>query len=59
MPVSVPLVSDGELAALDVRAPAEFSGEQLRAARGGRISGAILWPWEENLRPEGRCATRR
>ena len=36
-----------------MRGQAEFSGEQLRAARGGHIPGAILWPWEENLRPDG------
>jgi thiosulfate/3-mercaptopyruvate sulfurtransferase len=44
---------DGELRLLDVRGPAEFSGEQLRAARGGHIPGAILWSWEENLGPDG------
>ncbi|MBV9050458.1 MAG: hypothetical protein JOY58_19480 [Solirubrobacterales bacterium] len=38
---------------VDVRAPAEFSGEQLRAARGGHIPGAVLWPWDENLKPDG------
>lgn len=38
---------------VDVRGPAEFSGEQRRAARGGHIPGAVLWPWEENLRPDG------
>jgi thiosulfate/3-mercaptopyruvate sulfurtransferase len=42
-----------DLRLVDVRSPAEFSGEQLRAARGGHIPGAILWPWEENLRPDG------
>ncbi|MBV8988691.1 MAG: sulfurtransferase [Solirubrobacterales bacterium] len=46
-------LDDPTLRLLDVRAPAEFSGEQLRAARGGHIPGAILWPWEENLRPDG------
>lgn len=38
---------------VDVRAQAEFTGEQRRAARGGHIPGAILWPWEENLRSDG------
>jgi thiosulfate/3-mercaptopyruvate sulfurtransferase len=38
---------------VDVRGQAEFSGEQRRAARGGHIPGAILWPWEENLQPDG------
>ena len=46
-------LSDLTMRLVDVRGPAEFSGEQLRAARGGHIPGAILWPWEENLRPDG------
>jgi thiosulfate/3-mercaptopyruvate sulfurtransferase len=46
-------LEDRELRLVDVRGPAEFSGEQLRAARGGHVPGAILWPWEENLRPDG------
>lgn len=46
-------LDDPELRLLDVRGRAEFSGEQLRAARGGHIPGAILWPWEDNLRPDG------
>lgn len=46
-------LEDRELRLVDVRGPAEFSGEQLRAARGGHIPGAILWPWEQNLRPDG------
>jgi len=46
-------LEDPELRVVDVRGSAEFSGEELRAARGGHIPGAILWPWEENLRPDG------
>jgi thiosulfate/3-mercaptopyruvate sulfurtransferase len=46
-------LEDRELRLVDVRSRAEFSGEQLRAARGGHIPGAILWPWEENLKPDG------
>ena len=46
-------LADPELRLVDARGPAEFSGEQLRAARGGHIPGAILWPWEDNLRPDG------
>lgn len=38
---------------VDVRGPAEFSGEEQRAARGGHIPGAVLWPWEGNLSPDG------
>ena len=46
-------LDDHELLLVDVRGPAEFSGEQLRAARGGHIPGAILWHWEENVRSDG------
>jgi thiosulfate/3-mercaptopyruvate sulfurtransferase len=46
-------LEDPALALVDVRGPGEFSGEQRRAARGGHIPGAVLWPWEENLRPDG------
>jgi thiosulfate/3-mercaptopyruvate sulfurtransferase len=46
-------LADPELRLLDVRGPAEFSGEQRRAARGGHIPGAVLCPWEENLRTDG------
>jgi thiosulfate/3-mercaptopyruvate sulfurtransferase len=46
-------LQDSELRLVDVRSPIEFSGEELRAARGGHIPGATLWPWEKNLRPDG------
>jgi thiosulfate/3-mercaptopyruvate sulfurtransferase len=46
-------LDDPTIRLVDVRGQAEFSGEQRRAARGGHIPGAILWPWEENLRPDG------
>jgi thiosulfate/3-mercaptopyruvate sulfurtransferase len=38
---------------VDVRGPSEFSGVERRAARGGRIPGAVLWPWEGSVRPDG------
>ena len=44
---------DPDFRLVDVRGQAEFSGEQRRAARGGHIPGAVLWPWEDNLRPDG------
>jgi thiosulfate/3-mercaptopyruvate sulfurtransferase len=47
-------LEDQELRLVDVRGPAEFSGAERRAARGGRIPGAVLWPWDGNLRPDGR-----
>jgi thiosulfate/3-mercaptopyruvate sulfurtransferase len=46
-------LEDSELRLVDVRGPMEFSGEERRAARGGHIPGATLWPWEQNLRPDG------
>ncbi|MBV9310550.1 MAG: sulfurtransferase [Solirubrobacterales bacterium] len=46
-------LDDPTLRLVDVRSSAEFNGEQLRAARGGHIPGAVLWPWEENLRSDG------
>lgn len=46
-------LEDREVRLVDVRGPGEFSGVQRRAARGGRIPGAVLWPWEGNLRPDG------
>jgi thiosulfate/3-mercaptopyruvate sulfurtransferase len=46
-------LEDPELRIVDVRNAAEFSGEQLRAARAGHIPTAVLWPWEENLRSDG------
>lgn len=33
---------------LDVRTPKEFSGDDIRALRGGHIPGAILIPFEQN-----------
>ncbi len=49
-------LDDTSMRVVDVRSPAEFAGEQARAARGGHIPGAVLWPWEENLRPD--CTLR-
>jgi thiosulfate/3-mercaptopyruvate sulfurtransferase len=46
-------LEDPSFSLVDVRGPAEFSGEERRAARGGHIPGAVLWPWEGNLRPDG------
>jgi thiosulfate/3-mercaptopyruvate sulfurtransferase len=46
-------LEDPSFRLVDVRGPAEFSGEERRASRGGHIPGAVLWPWEGNLRPDG------
>jgi thiosulfate/3-mercaptopyruvate sulfurtransferase len=37
------------LALVDARSPKEFSGEDVRAARGGRIPGAVNIEWTRNL----------
>ncbi len=47
-------LEDRQFQLVDVRGPAEFSGAERRAARGGHIPGAVLWPWDGNLRPDGR-----
>ena len=46
-------LDDPGIRLVDVRGPAEFSGEQRRATRGGHIPGAVLWPWEENVQEDG------
>ena len=38
---------------VDVRGPAEFSGEHLAPRAAATSRAAVLWPWEENLRPDG------
>jgi thiosulfate/3-mercaptopyruvate sulfurtransferase len=46
-------LDDPNLQLVDVRGPAEFSGEERRAARAGHLPGAVLWPWDANLQPDG------
>lgn len=46
-------LDDATLAIVDVRTQAEFTGEQRRAARGGHIPGAVLWPWDGNVQGDG------
>jgi thiosulfate/3-mercaptopyruvate sulfurtransferase len=46
-------LGDPALKVVDVRAPAEFEGSQRRAARGGHIPGAVLLPWDGDLRTDG------
>lgn len=45
-------LGDGIQTILDVRRPTEFTGEEVRAARGGRIPGSRLQFWRENLNPD-------
>jgi thiosulfate/3-mercaptopyruvate sulfurtransferase len=42
-------LGDPSVALVDVRRPTEYSGEEVRAARGGHIPGAIPLFWRDNL----------
>lgn len=46
-------LDDPRLRIVDVRSPAEYEGSDRRAARGGHIPGALLLPWQEDLRQDG------
>ncbi len=50
--------ASGEVAILDVRRLSEYTGEEVRARRGGRIPGARHLFWQDNLRWEGDRAFR-
>lgn len=41
---------------IDTRTPREFSGEDIRAVRGGHIPGAVLIPYEENWQDPAAAA---
>ena len=43
-----------DVAIVDTRSRAEFTGELVRAARGGAIPGAVHLEWTRNLAPDGR-----
>lgn len=45
-------LGDPTLVLLDVRRGSEFNGDEVRAARGGRIPGARHLFWQENLHPD-------
>ena len=47
-----------ETAIVDTRSDAEFSGEAVRAKRGGAIPGAVHIEWKRNLQPDGRFKSR-
>lgn len=46
------LVNDASVGLLDVRRVSEYTGAEVRAARGGRIPGAVSLFWQENLNPD-------
>jgi thiosulfate/3-mercaptopyruvate sulfurtransferase len=47
-------LNDGQTQIVDTRREGEFLGTEIRAARGGRIPGAILLEWVHNVDAEGR-----
>jgi len=46
-------MEDGKTKILDVRRMTEFTGEEARAKRGGRIPGADYLFWQDNLNWDG------
>lgn len=46
-------IDDEDSVLLDVRRWSEFTGEEVRAARGGRIPGATYAFWQDNVRWDG------
>src|SRR5712692_7243389 len=42
-------LGDGSTQIVDTRRPGEYDGSEIRAARGGRIPGAVLLEWVHNL----------
>lgn len=48
-----PQLGSHEMAIVDARTPAEFTGEDVRAARGGHIPGAANIPWTMDLNEDG------
>lgn len=46
-------ISDPDTVVLDVRRWSEFTGEEVRAARGGRVPGATWLFWQDNLNWDG------
>jgi len=46
-------IDDPDAVVLDVRRMSEFTGEEVRAARGGRVPGATWAFWQDNVRWDG------
>lgn len=46
-------LDDRTLKLIDVRNEAEYLGSERRAARSGHIPGAVLLPWQDDLRSDG------
>ena len=46
-------LDDPDVVILDVRTPAEYSGEEAMSDRGGHIPGAVHYEWTLSLEPDG------
>jgi thiosulfate/3-mercaptopyruvate sulfurtransferase len=51
--------TNGKFVVLDVRTPDEYSGADVRSARGGHIPGAINIDWQRSLRPAGSLISEK
>lgn len=49
----LPRLKDPTVALVDARSPAEYTGKEVRAKRGGHIPGAVNLEWSQQLRPDG------
>lgn len=45
-------LGEANLTVVDVRRQSEYTGDEVRAARGGRIPGAVHAFWQDNLNPD-------
>jgi thiosulfate/3-mercaptopyruvate sulfurtransferase len=52
-------LGDSGTAIVDTRSDDEYQARLVRAARGGRIPGAVHLEWKENLTPDGRYRSPR
>ncbi|MDN5850314.1 MAG: sulfurtransferase, partial [Nitrococcus sp.] len=51
-------LDDDRTLVLDVRSPAEYSGEDVRAMRGGHIPGAVNFEWTQAMDPDNYMRLR-
>lgn len=51
-------LDDDRTLVLDVRSPAEYRGENVRALRGGHIPGAVNFEWTQAMDPENHMRLR-
>lgn len=51
-------LESASMAIVDARSPAEYRGEDVRAARGGHIPGAVNIEWTDNIDPDNAYRLR-